>query len=59
LSLTPQLGKRGRFAKVLKQDLRRFATNTAPTIFRKFIDMLRKRAHTPVLKEVEKITKTV
>jgi len=50
-------------------DLRRFETNIAPTIFRKFIDMpgrvvydgnrfiikIRKRAHTPVLKEVEKL----
>lgn len=53
------------------QDLRRFETNIAPTIFRKFIDMpgrvvydgnkfaikIRKRAHTPVLKEVEKLQK--
>jgi len=52
-------------------DLRRFETNVAPTIFRKFIDMpgrviydgnkfvikIRKRAHTPVLKEVEKLQK--
>ena len=51
------------------QDLRRFEKNIAPTIFRKFIDMpgrvvydgnrfiikIRKRAHTPVLKEVEKL----
>ena len=53
------------------QDLRRFETNIAPTIFRKFIDMpgrvvydgnkftikIRKRAHTPVLKEVEILQK--
>lgn len=53
------------------QDLRRFETNIAPTIFRKFIDMpgrvvydgnkfvikIRKRAHTPVLKEVENLQK--
>jgi len=53
------------------QDLRRFETNIAPTIFRKFIDMpgrvvydgnkfaikIRKRAHTPILKEVEKLQK--
>ncbi len=53
------------------QDLRRFETNLAPTIFRKFIDMpgrviydgnkftikIRKRAHTPVLKTVEKLQK--
>ncbi|RLJ03885.1 MAG: transposase, partial [Candidatus Aenigmatarchaeota archaeon] len=53
------------------QDLRHFETNIAPTIFRKFIDMpgrvvydgnkfvikIRKRAHTPVLKEVEKLQK--
>jgi len=52
-------------------DLRRFERNVAPTIFRKFIDMpgrviydgnkfvikIRKRAHTPVLKEVEKLQK--
>ncbi len=51
------------------QDLRRFENNIAPTIFRKFIDMpgrvvydgnkfvikIRKRAHTPVLKEVKKL----
>jgi len=55
----------------LAQDLRRFETNIAPTIFRKFIDMpgrvvydgnkfaikIRKRAHSPVLKEVEKLQK--
>jgi len=53
------------------QDLRRFESNIAPTIFRKFIDMpgrvvydgnkfvikIRKRAHTPVLKEVGKLQK--
>lgn len=53
------------------QDLRRFESNLAPTIFRKFIDMpgrvvydgnkfvikIRKRAHTPILKEVEKLQK--
>ena len=53
------------------QDLRRFETNIAPTIFRKFIDMpgrivydgnkfsikIRKRAHTPILKEVKKLQK--
>ncbi len=53
------------------QDLRRFEINIAPTIFRKFIDMpgrvvydgnkfaikIRKRAHTPVLKEVERLQK--
>jgi transposase len=58
-----------RFAR----DLRRFETNIAPTIFRKFIDMpgrvvydgdkfvikIRKRAHTPVLKEVEKLQKPI
>ncbi|MBW2664570.1 MAG: transposase [Deltaproteobacteria bacterium] len=55
----------------LAQDLRRFETNIASTIFRKFIDMpgrvvydgnkftikIRKRAHTPVLKEVENLQK--
>ena len=51
------------------QDLRRFEDNLAPTIFKKFIDMpgrvvfdgnkfivkIRKRAHTPILKGVEKL----
>ena len=51
------------------QDLRRFEANLAPTIFRKFIYMpgrvvydgnkfevrIRKRAHIPVLREVEKL----
>ena len=53
------------------QDLRRFETNIAPTIFSKFIDMpgrvvydgnnftikIRKRAHTPILKGVKKLQK--
>jgi len=56
---------------LLAQDLRRFESNLSPTIFRKFIDMpgrvvydgnkfvikIRKRAHTPVLKEVQKSQK--
>ncbi len=51
------------------QDLRRFEKALAPTVFRNFIDMpgrviydgekflikIRKRAHTPILKEVEKL----
>ena len=51
------------------RDLRRFEKNLAPSIFKKFIDMpgrvvfdgnkfyvkIRKRAHTPILKEVEKL----
>jgi len=51
------------------QDLRRFEDNLAPTIFKKFINMpgrvvfngnkfivkIRKRAHTPILKGVEKL----
>ncbi len=51
------------------QDLRRFEDTNAPTIFMKFINMpgrvvfdgnkflikIRKRAHTPILKEVEKL----
>ncbi len=55
----------------LAQDLRRFENNISPTIFRKFIDMpgrviydgnnfkikIRKRAHTPLLKEVKKLKK--
>jgi hypothetical protein len=54
---------------VLAQDLRRFEKNLAPTIFKTFIDMpgrvvfdgnkfyvkIRKRAHTPILKEVDKL----
>ncbi len=53
----------------LAYDLRRFEKNIAPTIFKKFIDMpgrvvydgnqffikIRKRAHTPVIKEVKKL----
>ena len=56
---------------IFSSDLRRFEKNIAPTIFRKFIDMpgkvvydgskffikIRKRSHTPVLKEVENIKK--
>lgn len=55
------------------QDLRRFEKKLAPTIFKKFINMpgkvvydgnkflvkIRKRAHTPVLKEVEKLQKPI
>ncbi len=51
------------------QDLRRFEKNIAPTIFRNFINMpgkviydgdkflvkIRKKAHTPILKGVEKL----
>jgi len=54
-------------------ELRRFEKNLAPTIFRKFIDMpgrliydgekyilkIRKRDHTPILKEVEKLNKPI
>ena len=53
----------------MARDLRRFENNISPTLFKKFIDMpgkvvydgekfyvkIRKRAHTPVLKEVEKL----
>lgn len=53
------------------QDLRRFEDNLAPTIFRKFINMpgrvvfdgrkfiikIRKRAHTPILKGLDKLQK--
>ena len=53
----------------LASDLRRFENVPAPQLFRKFIDMpgrvvydgkrfqikIRKRAHTPILKEVEKL----
>ncbi len=55
------------------QDLRRFENVLAPQLFRKFIDMpgrviydennfqikIRKRAHTPILKELEKLTKPI
>ena len=55
------------------QDLRRFENTLAPQLFRKFIDMpgrviydksnfqikIRKRAHTPILKEVEKLQKPI
>ena len=54
---------------VFAQDLRRFEGTLAPQLFRKFIDMpgriiydgdkfvlkIRKRAHTPILKEVGKL----
>lgn len=54
---------------LLAQDLRRFENKLAPAIFKKFIDMpgrvvydgdkflikIRKRAHTPILMEVEKL----
>jgi hypothetical protein len=53
------------------QDLKRFEDNLAPTIFKKFIDMpgrvvfdgnkfivkIRKRAHTPILKGLDKLKK--
>jgi len=53
----------------LAYDLRRFEKKIAPTIFKKFIDIpgrvvydgnrffikIRKRAHTPVMKEVKKL----
>ena len=55
------------------QDLRRFENVLAPQVFRTFIDMpgrvvydknkfqikIRKRAHTPILKEVEKLQKQI
>ncbi len=55
------------------QDLRRFENVLAPQLFRKFIDMsgrvvydgnkfqikIRKRAHTPILKEVEKLQRPI
>jgi len=54
---------------IFSQDLRRFENHLAPTIFKKFVDMpgrvvydgknitvkIRKRAHTPILKGVEKL----
>jgi len=57
--------------RILAQDLRRFENNLAPTIHKKFINMpgrvvydghrfiikIRKRAHTPILKGVEKLNK--
>ncbi len=56
---------------IFAQDLRRFESNLAPSVFQKFINMpgrviydgekflikIRKRAHTPILKEVENLTK--
>ncbi len=55
--------------KMLAKDLRRFEKNLAPQIFKKFVNMpgkiiydgnkfqvkIRKRGHTPILKEVEKL----
>ncbi len=57
------------------QDLRRFEKVLAPQLFRKFIDMpgrviydadegkfqikIRKRSHTPILKEVEKLQQPI
>jgi hypothetical protein len=55
------------------QDLRRFEDALAPQLFRKFVDMpgkvvydgnkfqikVRKRAHTPILKEVEKLQRPI
>jgi len=55
------------------QDLRRYEDNDAKTIFRKFINMpgqvcfdgenfqikIRKRAHTPILKSVDKLVKPI
>ena len=54
---------------ILARDLRRFENNLAPTIFKKFINFpgkvkydgvsfqikIRKRSHTPILKDVEKL----
>lgn len=56
---------------IFAKDLRRFENKLAPTIFKKFIDMpgkvgydgnkffvkIRKRAHTPILKDVPKLIK--
>jgi len=56
---------------IFAQDLRRFENHLAPTIFKKFVNMpgkivydgnkitikIRKRAHTPILKGVEKLNK--
>ncbi len=58
---------------IFAQDLRRFEKNLAPTIFKKFINMpgkvvydgnkfqikIRKRAHTPILKDVDKLQKPI
>jgi len=57
---------------IFAQDLRRFESHLAPSIFRKFINIpgrviydgekflikIRKRAHTPILKEVKILTKS-
>jgi len=58
---------------IFAQDLRRFEKNLAPTIFKKFINVpgkviydgdkflikIRKRAHTPILKDVAKLQKPI
>lgn len=58
---------------IFAQDLRRFEKNLSPTIFKKFINIpgkviydgekfvikTRKRAHTPILKDVEKLQKPI
>lgn len=58
---------------IFAQDLRRFENNLAPTIFKKFINIpgkviydgnkfivkIRKRAHTPILKDVKKLQNPV
>jgi len=58
---------------IFAQDLRRFESNQAPTIFKKFINVpgkvvydgdkflikIRKRAHTPILKGVTKLQKPI
>jgi hypothetical protein len=54
---------------IFAQDIRRFENNLVPTIFKKFINFpgkvkydgekfqfkIRKRSHTPILKDVEKL----
>ena len=58
---------------IFAQDLRRFENNLSPTIFKKFINIpgrviydgnkfmikIRKRTHTPILKDVEKLQNTI
>jgi hypothetical protein len=58
--------------RIFAQDLRRFEKHLAPSIFKKFVNMpgkvvydgenfkikIRKRAHTPILKGVEKLNKS-
>ncbi len=76
LKLFPEVAK-GKTLKaantIFDQDLRRFESHLAPSIFKRFINMpgrvvydgenfvikIRKRAHTPILKGVEKLNEPI